>query len=174
MLFGRRRKEQIHAQAVGLMNEWNGIITASGGITFGMSEDELENMDESELMPMLAEYAMALLGVLTYMVAGLNHVDAAQEMIEIFKKIYATYPEEMNPEGITPNEAASRVNTYYQKATAVSETLMGQGKGLPDITRAHAESIFKWLDTGASEDDVAFVENCLNIFYKDTYEKYYG
>ena len=174
MLFGRKRKHQIHDQAVLLMQEWNGMLNASGALTFGKSEDELDNMSEDQATILMHKYSMALLGILSYMVAGLNHFDTAQEMVELYKRMFASYSNEMNPEGITANEAVDRVNSYYQNARNVSDTLMGQGKGLPVITRALAEDIFKWINTGATEDDISTIENFLNVFYQDTYEKYYG
>ena len=172
-MFGR--KERIHSQAYGFMVEWKAIFDAvTQNISFGMTEKEIEEINEDKLMGILSEFMMALLGVLGYMVAGLNHADAAQEMLEIFKKNFASYPDEMNPNNLTPDEAAQRVNGFYQNATQASEQLMSEGKGFGEIVKAHAEGMFKWIGIKAFDEDISFVENCLRVFYKDAYEKYYG
>ena len=173
-MFGMK-KRKVHAQAMDLMREWHSFTDASTrNIAYGFSEKELENVDEQQATLRVLDYNMAVLGVIVYMVAGMGHIDTAQEMIEIFKGIVVQMPEDINPKQYTANDAAYIVNAYYGKARVISESLMDQKKGFDVIVKKLANGVFEWLGFTADEDEIAFVENGFKIIYKETYAKYFG
>ena len=147
------------------MRDWNDLFQAAA---------KHVNFDDNFNSEKILSLMFVLLGILSYDVAGLNHPDTAQEMVEIFKKMFAQYDSEINPKKLSPEEAAEFVNSYYQKAREISDTLMEQGKTFEDITKAHAKMVIDTLNIEEVEKDINFFDKSFQLFYKDTYNKYYG
>lgn len=166
-MFAKKRKERIKDQAWLLLQDCNDIITT---FSEGMSCSEyLNNNPAKELKGVLGVIATC-----AYIVAGLNHAEAAMQMVEYFSDMVGRYSDDINPEKITPNEAKNIINGYYQNARGISDRLMAEGAGVGAIVEKQARAIFENDNIVYNEDDIELLTSTLITFYKETYSKYYG
>lgn len=169
MFFKSKYKKLTHRVAVLLMQEWDSIMEASrNNLRYGLTDEEIAKLDSVDLY---VDFGMALLGVMTYIVSGLGKPEVATEMIEVYRGLYEQYPADMFNK-VPTIEAEYRINRHYQKAREIADEYMRQGKSLDHILHAFAVSVFIWIGSKYDDDDVAFVENALNIFYSETQEKF--
>lgn len=173
-LFLRNKyKEATHAVANLLMRDWNQIMdTSRDYLRYGLTDEEAAKLESADLY---FDMGMAMLGVMTYIVAGLGKPEVATQMVEIYKDLYKGMCDEI-PDNllhkVSVNEAANRVNRHYQKARELADEYMRQGKGLDQILHAFAVSVFIWIGSKYDEDDVAYIENALTIFHNETQRKF--
>ena len=166
-MFGRK-KQRIKDQGWLLLQDCSEIIT--------VYSEELsikEELDEDPATTLRGVFV--IVGLCSYYVAGLNHADAATEMVNYYTDMVGRYPEDVNPDRISVVEAGNIINKDYQNARKISDNCMSQGiTDVSLIIEKHVDYLFDTINIEPSQGDKDTMKDYLEVFYNETRRKYYG